>query len=68
MIRKRRYRDSKNERLNPYFLSSSRRLTVLSQAEIKQSLGDARREFTENEKNLDHWNNEHDKLRLEEIE
>ncbi|KZT73247.1 hypothetical protein DAEQUDRAFT_703578 [Daedalea quercina L-15889] len=36
--------------------------------ELKQALADTRKESAENQRALDHWRDEHDKLRLEEID
>ena len=38
------------------------------QMEIKQHLNDAKKESQENEKAIDHYRLEHDKLKLEEVE
>ncbi|KAF8707321.1 hypothetical protein AX14_013615 [Amanita brunnescens Koide BX004] len=38
------------------------------EAEIKQSLADAQKDFKANEESLDHWNNKHEQLTLEEID
>ena len=34
----------------------------------EQDLNDAKKEAADNERNLDHWQTQHDKLKLEEIE
>lgn len=36
--------------------------------ELQQSLNDTRKEAADNERTLQHWQNEHDKLKLEDIE
>jgi structural maintenance of chromosome 4 len=36
--------------------------------ELKQSLNDTKKEAAENDRLIDHWQTEHDKLKLEEIE
>ena len=36
--------------------------------QIEQELNDVKKEFQENEKILDHYREEHDKLKLEEVE
>lgn len=39
-----------------------------SQAALKQALADLKKEAAENTERIDHWQREHDKLRLEDIE
>ena len=36
--------------------------------ELTQSLADTRKEASENQRALDHWRDQHDKLKLEEVE
>jgi hypothetical protein len=36
--------------------------------ELQQSLNDTKKEAADNERTLQHWQNEHDKLKLEDIE
>ena len=36
--------------------------------ELKQALNDTKKEAAENDRTLEHWRTEHDKLKLEEIE
>jgi hypothetical protein len=36
--------------------------------ELQQSLNDTKKEASDNERTLQHWQNEHDKLKLEDIE
>jgi structural maintenance of chromosome 4 len=36
--------------------------------DLQQSLTDAKKEAADNERLLDHWQTEHDKLKLEEVE
>jgi structural maintenance of chromosome 4 len=36
--------------------------------DLQQSLDDAKKEAAENDRLLDHWQIEHDKLKLEEVE
>ena len=38
------------------------------QMELEQALADAKKEAAENEKYLNHWQSEHDKLKLVDIE
>jgi len=36
--------------------------------DLQQNLTDLKKEAAENERGLDHWQTEHDKLKLEEVE